>query len=152
MLNHKPGPKGWGTELIIDIPLNCCCKPWLECHLTGITMTLTTQTNGREEGAPVQQGPELSWLWCPVTPCNTPPPLSQMTTRIDGTQSHRLNKLNGPFVDILLTSCWGGSKTKGTLSLYYIKWKIITSNGKRVVVNEIILSSMAPEHNVNARK
>lgn len=42
----------------MDIPVNCCCKPLFELHVIGITMTVTTETNGGEalqESVPVQQ-------------------------------------------------------------------------------------------------
>lgn len=66
-------------------------------------------------------------------------PLPQVTTRTHGAQSHGLNKLNGHFADVVLR-----------LRECYLC--IVSNDGKGIVVNEVISSSMGHEHDVNAKE
>lgn len=74
-----------------------------ELYVTGLHITGTTQTNGGEalQEVQAQQWHNLSWLWCPVIPYNTPPLPSGVTTITDVAQSHGVNELKGYFMGIL---------------------------------------------------
>jgi len=72
-------------------------------HVIEISIAGATRTNGGQalqQAVQAWQWPDLRWLWCPVTPWNTPPLLSWVTTVTVGVQSHGLNELHGHFVDI----------------------------------------------------
>lgn len=60
--------------MVVEIPLNCC-NPRLELCFMGVAAAGATRSSGGQS-LQLQQTPDLSCLWCLITPHNTAPLMS----------------------------------------------------------------------------
>lgn len=135
-LPHKalwPGPKGKKVETTMDAT-STCCKPWLDLHVIASPIAGITWANkgwASQGAVRVQQCPSLKWLCHPLTPGHSCP--KHQPQQI-GTESRTETSM------MFYRDFTGAVHTLVEQNLYI---------NQREVINEDVLKSTWPEHEVS---